>query len=505
MARGKHGKAHLKAQIGREARRITGPLDLSGDAASIHAERARIGEAVDQVMEEGKPVDGVKFNRILQEGGKITFEDGSPPMQIQPGTTPEELDRRLKAVQSAAPEQLHNALDFLATARRSYPWEGERLRKAQAMVTMTSTHRPEPYRKVEPPSPDVLAKAYLHQLKDELEQDEALMEKVRANGVKLGFNLMEGRKRAQPNALRDDLKRKWQALPLRYTRAMARPSGLPLTRQTLITHLQIEQEIGRGPLPWGLAPEHDWPMYFATADFTDLFHEMQHDFTGERIQEYMGDVMEEWGPNGQVVIGFDLLRLPIVRVSKTVRDSITAEGVPPDPTVFSVEGDPDDRMRLGALAFMWRTHESGATEVYCGLHSAGDTLRTSVAGSPSTRDAILIAWMLSSRALRMLEAREQTVTAGMPPKAKKAVRKTVRDDKVTVVTLRRHVKAQVGQVKAASAGSGRHLQHRFVVRGHWRNQAYGTKRALRRRTYILPFVKGPADAPFMERERVYQW
>ena len=37
------------------------------------------------------------------------------------------------------------------------------------------------------------------------------------------------------------------------------------------------------------------------------------------------------------------------------------------------------------------------------------------------------------------------------------------------------------------------LAQRFVVRGHWRNQAYGPERSLRRKQWIQPFWKGPED------------
>lgn len=37
------------------------------------------------------------------------------------------------------------------------------------------------------------------------------------------------------------------------------------------------------------------------------------------------------------------------------------------------------------------------------------------------------------------------------------------------------------------------LEKRFVVRGHWRNQAYGPESSLRRRQWIQPFFKGPED------------
>ncbi|NUT34497.1 MAG: hypothetical protein HOV79_15615 [Hamadaea sp.] len=37
--------------------------------------------------------------------------------------------------------------------------------------------------------------------------------------------------------------------------------------------------------------------------------------------------------------------------------------------------------------------------------------------------------------------------------------------------------------------------HRWWIRGHWRNQAYGPARTLRRPQWIKPFLKGPDGAP----------
>jgi len=53
------------------------------------------------------------------------------------------------------------------------------------------------------------------------------------------------------------------------------------------------------------------------------------------------------------------------------------------------------------------------------------------------------------------------------------------------------------RIRAAltNAGSGAtwELDKRFIVRGHWRNQAYGPERSLRRKQWIFPFWKGPED------------
>jgi hypothetical protein len=43
------------------------------------------------------------------------------------------------------------------------------------------------------------------------------------------------------------------------------------------------------------------------------------------------------------------------------------------------------------------------------------------------------------------------------------------------------------------------LHSRFVVRGHWRNQAFGTGRKERKRVWIQPFWKGPTTAEALSR------
>ena len=51
----------------------------------------------------------------------------------------------------------------------------------------------------------------------------------------------------------------------------------------------------------------------------------------------------------------------------------------------------------------------------------------------------------------------------------------------------------------------REYSHRFIVRGFWRNQAYGPDHSLRRRQWIPPFVKGPVDKPLICKETVRIW
>lgn len=65
---------------------------------------------------------------------------------------------------------------------------------------------------------------------------------------------------------------------------------------------------------------------------------------------------------------------------------------------------------------------------------------------------------------------------------------------VKIVDLRRH--ARTRPETEQEAAERRKISVRFMVRGHWKNQAYGPARSLRKPIYISPFIKGPDDAPF---------
>jgi hypothetical protein len=51
--------------------------------------------------------------------------------------------------------------------------------------------------------------------------------------------------------------------------------------------------------------------------------------------------------------------------------------------------------------------------------------------------------------------------------------------------------------------TGRHLTKRFMVRPHFRNQAYGPRRELRRLILVPPHWKGPVDGPITHTERIW--
>lgn len=51
----------------------------------------------------------------------------------------------------------------------------------------------------------------------------------------------------------------------------------------------------------------------------------------------------------------------------------------------------------------------------------------------------------------------------------------------------------------------RFYRHRWVVRGHWRQQACGPDRSERQTIWIPPHIKGPEGAPLLAAETVFAW
>lgn len=58
---------------------------------------------------------------------------------------------------------------------------------------------------------------------------------------------------------------------------------------------------------------------------------------------------------------------------------------------------------------------------------------------------------------------------------------------------------------ATHSPSGRRYTHRWLVRGHWRNQACGPKHSERRRTWVPAYTKGPDGAPLIGGDVVNAW
>ena len=89
------------------------------------------------------------------------------------------------------------------------------------------------------------------------------------------------------------------------------------------------------------------------------------------------------------------------------------------------------------------------------------------------------------------------------PKTKTARKdaKKGRSGNVTVISL--HAPKHVATGEADE--SGRVYTHRWMVRGHWRNQPHGPNRSRRSVRWIPSYIKGPAGKPLKETDRVWAW
>lgn len=73
---------------------------------------------------------------------------------------------------------------------------------------------------------------------------------------------------------------------------------------------------------------------------------------------------------------------------------------------------------------------------------------------------------------------------------------------ITQVTLR-EMEYGAPEINGQKRGA---LTHQHIVRGHWRQQACGPKRAWRKPTYIGPYIKGPDGTPLASsKPTVHVW
>lgn len=125
-------------------------------------------------------------------------------------------------------------------------------------------------------------------------------------------------------------------------------------------------------------------------------------------------------------------------------------------------------------------------------YAVGDMMLTDTAPNKNR-------WLLA-----LLMLLNQTVTSVERHEADRQTAKRFKrmnlPSKYTVVRLRRHANAnrQEGETLVQ-------WTHRWVVRGHWRNQPYkdGDGSTAYKRIWISPFIKGPDDAPLKQSEKVY--
>lgn len=77
---------------------------------------------------------------------------------------------------------------------------------------------------------------------------------------------------------------------------------------------------------------------------------------------------------------------------------------------------------------------------------------------------------------------------------------------ITTATLRTIARSTDESDEETVTGSSHDsYSHRFLVRGHWRDQACGPKRSMRKPTWVVPYIKGPEDKPLVVKDKVNLW
>jgi hypothetical protein len=91
----------------------------------------------------------------------------------------------------------------------------------------------------------------------------------------------------------------------------------------------------------------------------------------------------------------------------------------------------------------------------------------------------------------------------LPRQIRRAIQRSGREvPTVRVVKLRPAKRPP--QLEPEDPGNSRNYQHRWVVRGHWRNQWYPS-RSDHKPIYVPTHLKGPEGAPFAGAEKVFDW
>ena len=113
-------------------------------------------------------------------------------------------------------------------------------------------------------------------------------------------------------------------------------------------------------------------------------------------------------------------------------------------------------------------------------------------------------FMLSTVWLLMSQRGLAQVTQGVPAPRTKAAKRRQAKAQAELDTLR-IIELRAGtEHSAAYAGTTRACRHRWMVRGHWRQQWYPSLE-INRPVWIAPHLKGPVGAPLLTGTKVHTW
>lgn len=113
---------------------------------------------------------------------------------------------------------------------------------------------------------------------------------------------------------------------------------------------------------------------------------------------------------------------------------------------------------------------------------------------PRAKALVGTTWLLMSQP-RVIEDSDPVVVT----------RKQRKNRLISAPTVRVSTRTLTARYSPAGAPTGRKAEKRWWVRGHWRQQAWGKDRKLRKPVFIAPHTAGNADAPLEERPHIQVW
>jgi hypothetical protein len=154
----------------------------------------------------------------------------------------------------------------------------------------------------------------------------------------------------------------------------------------------------------------------------------------------------------------------------------------------------DDGLLLASIYL----HKSGRPAMGFTIWPWGDSWhQDDDLGATMIRGQLATMWLVSQTP----RAVTQSDIAPSRPQVRRAARAELSDPTVRVFDLRGTQRDEAETVPGSTPGQ--RYRHRWGVRPHWRQQAYGPGRAYRK-AILVPFhVKGPEGAPFLAGDRVY--
>lgn len=269
------------------------------------------------------------------------------------------------------------------------------------------------------------------------------------------------------------------------------PRQMPALREAYAT---ITREAAASPRPESITEDEVFygllntvvatlPMYFARGDFTKVLVDALQTTDGADLPG-MVDALIESQSSGMVY----LERAPKMgdEAGESADMMVVAWSFVEDIFLAEITGIDEDGDLVNAVGML-----------DCGGERRSDPaiISKDVQASAS---AVVVASLLAQGGI------VETEDADMRPPAMKGKKRRPAKPgtpPVAVIDLRRSVAQGLADVAEAE----RTYQHRWIVRGHWRNQACGPGRAERRRTYIAPYVKGPEGAPLLQHDKVFRW